>query len=290
MYLSFVLAVVDFEPLQFTISRILNTIFKFHIVHTTSMIIKKENDEINTQTKATYNNIVIFSILSSLLILGLSLFSVQTSLAQVNENIPLANTSSETFTTDNKKILQIPSEVIVVAEDVEEIKDNLQKARQALNDANYLKVLSHIDNIDQLLTVIVGNSVMFINNTTSNSDSTSSSSSSSLISPKNDSSMLKEEYNKLITIKNISNDAKSQINEELFIPNNLTISKGSSITWINKDNLPHTITLKKLDEQPREFKFALSLGDSYKHTFDEAGVYGFYSNKSPWSEGKIIVS
>jgi|GEM_PF-5541073 len=77
------------------------------------MIIKKENDEINTQTKATYNNIFIFSILSSLLILGLSLFSVQTSLAQVNENIPLDNTSSETFTTDNKKILQIPSQVLV---------------------------------------------------------------------------------------------------------------------------------------------------------------------------------
>lgn len=251
------------------------------------MIIKKENDEINTQTKATYNNIFIFSILSSLLILGLSLFSVQTSLAQVNENIPLDNTSSETFTTDNKKILQIPSQVLVVAEDVEEIKENLQKARQALNDANYLKVLSHIDNIDQLLTVIVGNSVMFINNATSNSDSTSSS---SIISPKNDSSMLKEEHNKLITIKNINNDAKSQINEELFAPNSLIISKGSSITWINNDNLPHTITLKKLDEQPREFKFALSLGDSYKHTFDETGVYGFYSNKSPWSEGKIIVS
>jgi plastocyanin len=92
----------------------------------------------------------------------------------------------------------------------------------------------------------------------------------------------------LITIEDTNNEQK--INKQLFYPNNLKISEGTSIIWVNKDNLPHTITLKKLNEQPQEFKFALSLGDSYKHTFEKEGTYGFYSDKNKWSEGKITVS
>ncbi len=158
----------------------------------------------------------------------------------------------------------------------------MQEAREALNDANYLQVLSHIDDIDQLLTaVIVSGSSTSTNHTNSNVDSTS------LVSSNNGS--LLEENNKVITIKE-GNDKELKINEQLFTPNNLNISKGDNVMWLNKDNLPHTITLKKLDEQPQEFKFALSLGDSYKYTFDKAGVYGYYSDKSHWSEGKIIVS
>ncbi len=259
------------------------------------IIINMNNNDINTKTTKTNRNIIIFYILSSFLISGLSIFSVQASLAQLNvnenklstlitNNNNNTNDASETtsFTTDNKKPNHVPNQIIVIAEDIEEIRDNLQKTREALKDANYLQVLSHINNIDQLLTaVIVSEPSTSTNNTTSNVDSTALVSS-------NTGSLLKEN-NKLITIKD-GNDEELKINKQLFAPNNLNISKGTSVMWLNKDNLPHTITLKKLGEQPREFKFALSLGDSYKYTFDEVGVYGFYSDKSHWSEGKIIVS
>jgi plastocyanin len=231
-------------------------------------------------------------ILSSILIVGLSInLLLQTSLAQTNENktsIPITNNeiSDTSLSTDSKRPMYVPTQqIIVIAEDIEEIRDNLQEARESLNDANYLGVLSHINNIDQLLTKIVMiKPPLAFNNMTQNTDSMG------LVSLNdNDTSISNKDHNKIITITD-NDAAELKINEQLFVPNNLTISKGSNVTWINKDNLPHTIILKKLSEQPREFKFALSLGDSYNHTFDETGVYGFYSDKSKWSEGKIKVS
>ena len=265
------------------------------------MIIKNDNNNnnnTNTKTTKTKYTLLIFYITSLILMLAFSIFSVQLSLAQVSENntnsVPITNLNkkSETitsFTAESKKPMHVPNQIVVVAEDIEEIRDNLQEAREALNNANYLQVLSHIDNIDQLLTAfVVGKSSTFVDNKNNNTISnTANADSIALTSTKTDSML--NENNKLITIKGGNGELK--INEQLFAPNNLTISKGTSVIWLNKDDLPHTITLKKLDgQQTQEFKFALSLGDSYKYTFDEAGIYGFYSDRSKWSEGKITVS
>ncbi len=265
------------------------------------MIIKNDNNNnnnMNTKTTKTKYTLLIFYITSSILMLAFSIFSVQLSLAQVNENntnsVPITNTNktSETttsFTTDSKKPIHVPNQIVIVAEDIEEIRDNLQEAREALNNANYLQVLSHIDNIDNLLTAFVVNeSPTFVDNKNNITISNTANADSTALTSSNTDSMLNEN-NKLITIKGGNGELK--INEQLFAPNNLTISKGTSVIWLNKDDLPHTITLKKLDgQQTQEFKFALSLGDSYKYTFDEAGIYGFYSDRSKWSEGKITVS
>jgi hypothetical protein len=47
---------------------------------------KINNNDINTKTTTTNRNIIIFYILSSFLISGLTIFSVQASLAQLNVN------------------------------------------------------------------------------------------------------------------------------------------------------------------------------------------------------------
>jgi hypothetical protein len=52
----------------------------------------------------------------------------------------------------------------VIAEDIEEKRNNLQEARLALNNANYSKILLHINNIDQFLTTFVANNSLSINN------------------------------------------------------------------------------------------------------------------------------
>ena len=258
-----------------------------------------------TKTKSAKQILLAFYVTSSILILtSFSIFSVQNSLGQQQQqqqldenptiNIPntISNTITNTtsFTDENKKPMHVPNQIVVVAEDIEEIKDNLQEAREALNNANYLQVLSHINNIDKLLTAFVVSGsltdVISNNSTLTNNTIAAANDSTDLVTSSSD--YLFNKNNVLITIEDINDEQK--INKQLFYPNNLKISKGTSITWLNKDNLPHTITLKKLNEQPQEFKFALSLGDSYKHTFEQEGIYGFYSDKNKWSEGKITVS
>ncbi len=47
------------------------------------------------------------------------------------------------------------TQIIVLAEDLFEIRDNLAEARQALNQNNFLELAQSIDNIDQLVTVLI---------------------------------------------------------------------------------------------------------------------------------------
>ena len=173
-------------------------------------------NKIETTKKTKIKQILlIFYVTSSILILAFSIFSIQTGLAQQYQldenkanNVPLTtdnttntnNTAS--FTAENKTPLHIPKQIVVVAEDIEEIRDNLQEAREALNNANYLQVLSHIENIDKLLTafVVSGSLTDDVNtNTTSNNIATDDLttlahlSNSSLIKKYNE---LIEEYNK----------------------------------------------------------------------------------------------
>jgi hypothetical protein len=78
----------------------------------------------------------------------------------------------------------------VITEDIEEIRNNLQEARLALNNANYSKVLLHINNIDQFLTTFVVNNSLSINNSIQNNDSAA-------IASLNNNSSIVEEYKKI---------------------------------------------------------------------------------------------
>lgn len=78
----------------------------------------------------------------------------------------------------------------MIAEDIEEIRNNLQEARLALNNANYSKVLLHINNIDQFLTIFIANNSLSINNSTQNNDSAA-------IASLNNNSSIVEEYKKI---------------------------------------------------------------------------------------------
>jgi hypothetical protein len=47
---------------------------------------------------------------------------------------------SQTFTTvESRKPMHIPNQIVVIAEDIEEIRNNLQEAQSALNNANFQK-------------------------------------------------------------------------------------------------------------------------------------------------------
>lgn len=187
------------------------------------MIIKNDNNNnnnMNTKTTKTKYTLLIFYITSSILMLAFSIFSVQLSLAQVSENntnsVPITNLNkkSETitsFTAESKKPIHLPNQIVVVAEDIEEIRDNLQEAREALNNANYLQVLSHIDNIDQLLTAfVISGSSTFVDNKDNNTTTNTTIVDSTALVHLNNSSLIKE-YNELIK------DFNKKYNEKIVI-------------------------------------------------------------------------
>lgn len=70
-----------------------------------------------------------------------------------------------------------------------------------------------------------------------------------------------------------------------FSPENLTVPINATITWVNKDDVPHVIA-----SNDGVFKSkALDTDDKYSYTFTRAGTYPYYCSIHPKMVGKIIV-
>ena len=81
-----------------------------------------------------------------------------------------------------------------------------------------------------------------------------------------------------------SSAATVRINNFKFIPDTVTIKRGGTVTWVQEDSVPHTISIKDLTESP-----ALSKGDTWSYTFDKTGNYNYICSIHPSMTGRIIV-
>ena len=70
-----------------------------------------------------------------------------------------------------------------------------------------------------------------------------------------------------------------------FTPMEMTIPAGAQVTWINKDDVPHTVI--SVDHQ---FKSkALDTDEKFSFTFEKPGTYEYFCSVHPKMTGKIIV-
>ncbi len=70
-----------------------------------------------------------------------------------------------------------------------------------------------------------------------------------------------------------------------FTPQTLTVHPGTTVTWVNKDDVPHTVT-----STDKKFKSrALDTEERFSFTFSAAGTYNYFCSVHPHMTGKIIV-
>jgi plastocyanin len=76
-----------------------------------------------------------------------------------------------------------------------------------------------------------------------------------------------------------------------YIPLNLEILADTTVTWINQDNVKHTIQSQdELGNIMGLFNSALlDTGEKFEFTFEEEGVYNYYCSLHPWRVGLITV-
>jgi plastocyanin len=80
-------------------------------------------------------------------------------------------------------------------------------------------------------------------------------------------------------------DGMVKINDFQFAPARLTVKAGTTVTWRNKDDIPHTIT-----STTRAFKSkALDTDDIFAFTFIEPGSYEYFCSLHPHMTGTIVV-
>ncbi len=90
----------------------------------------------------------------------------------------------------------------------------------------------------------------------------------------------------------IPNGSGEQSNRGFYLPLNLDVHKGTVVTWINDDNLGHTIQSQdgKGFVIPLFNSDVLKTGEEFTHTFDESGVYPYFCTLHPWRVGTVTVS
>ena len=72
-----------------------------------------------------------------------------------------------------------------------------------------------------------------------------------------------------------------------FVPDTLTVPAGTTVTWTNHDDMPHTVTSvgkpKTLDSD------ALDTDDQFSHVFAAPGTYTYRCTVHPKMSGQVIV-
>ena len=82
-------------------------------------------------------------------------------------------------------------------------------------------------------------------------------------------------------------DAKNVITIDnfTFTPPELTVAVGTTVKWVNHDDIPHTVANK--DKAFRSQ--ALDTDDSFSYTFASAGTFDYFCALHPHMVGKVIV-
>jgi len=80
-------------------------------------------------------------------------------------------------------------------------------------------------------------------------------------------------------------DATVKIDNFTFAPALLTVKTGTTVRWLNEDDIPHTVA-----SSTRAFKSkALDTDDSFSFTFGAPGTYEYFCSLHPHMKATIVV-
>jgi plastocyanin len=72
-----------------------------------------------------------------------------------------------------------------------------------------------------------------------------------------------------------------------FVPEDITVKVGETITWVNQDSVPHNVVNAQEGEQPKSELF--NEGGTYEFTPTEAGKIDYVCTIHPGMDGTITV-
>lgn len=94
--------------------------------------------------------------------------------------------------------------------------------------------------------------------------------------------------NSVVAAQQKSQGAEVKIDNFSFGPAALTVSVGSTVTWTNRDDIPHTVVST---DDPKVFKSkVLDTDEKFSFTFTRAGTYAYFCSVHPKMTGKVIVN
>ena len=75
-----------------------------------------------------------------------------------------------------------------------------------------------------------------------------------------------------------------------FQPGQLEIKAGTTVTWVNQDEILHTVTSGAPDSRDGKVNFQLAgKGATFSFTFDQPGDYEYFCDRHQSMRGRILV-
>jgi plastocyanin len=79
--------------------------------------------------------------------------------------------------------------------------------------------------------------------------------------------------------------AEVEIDQFAFVPQRITVKAGTTVTWINEDDAPHTVASSN-----KLFKSkGLDTKDKFSFTFMTPGTYAYFCSVHPHMTGTVVV-
>jgi plastocyanin len=72
-----------------------------------------------------------------------------------------------------------------------------------------------------------------------------------------------------------------------FTPATLTVAAGSTVTWTNRDDIPHTVV--STDDAKMFKSKVLDTDEKFSFTFSKPGTFAYFCSIHPKMTGKVIV-
>jgi len=76
-----------------------------------------------------------------------------------------------------------------------------------------------------------------------------------------------------------------KIDNFTFNPKQITVHPGDTVTWVNHDDIPHTVTSKTQAFRSK----ALDSDDKFSFTFTTPGTFAYFCSLHPMMTGTIVV-
>jgi plastocyanin len=84
-----------------------------------------------------------------------------------------------------------------------------------------------------------------------------------------------------------SSAVEVKIDNFSFGPTTVTVPVGTTVTWVNRDDIPHTVVST---DDPKAFKSkVLDTDEKFSFTFTKAGTYPYFCSVHPKMTAKVIV-
>ena len=80
-------------------------------------------------------------------------------------------------------------------------------------------------------------------------------------------------------------DTTVKIDNFAFAPEGLTVKAGTTVTWINDDDIPHTVVATGKTFRSK----ALDTEDKYSFTFTTPGSYEYFCSLHPYMKATVTV-